>query len=71
MLFEPNDYIARLASLVLRPRSHLSVCLRRDGKLRVIGQVTEPTFIARILEPFELRERHENAPRAPPTRLAR
>ena len=49
----------------------LSVCPRCGGKLRVIGEVTEPKGIARILEHRESRQRHEHAPRAPPASLAR
>ena len=48
----------------------LSVCPRCGGKLRVIGQVTEPKAIARILDHIESRERHEHAARAPPALLA-
>ncbi len=125
VLFEPNDFIARLAALVPRPRAHLiryhglfapnarhrhlivtrqsvrastaqsdntteppctpmtwmarlkrvfdidiSVCPNCGGQLRVIGEVTEPKTIARILEHVRARERHEHAPRAPPVLLA-
>ena len=48
----------------------LSLCPRCGGTLRVIGAVTEPKIIARILEHLDSRERHEHAPRAPPTSLA-
>jgi hypothetical protein len=119
VLFEPHDFIARLAALVPRPRTHLiryhgvfapnarhrplivkaktahrgtkdadqneptpsapsrwvsrlkqvfdvdvSVCPRCGGQLRVIGEVTEPNVIARILE--HLQARGEQAARAPP-----
>ena len=132
VLFEPNDFIARLGARVPRPRapltrhhglfapnarhrhlivssksseaSHersdnhpespgapptsirapmtwrarlkpvfdieLSVCPRCGGKLRVLGEVTAPKVIARILEHLKSRERQEHAPRAPPARLA-
>ncbi len=48
----------------------LSVCPKCGGKLRVIGEVTDPKTIARILEHVKQRERHEHAPRAPPVLLA-
>ncbi|MFT5393806.1 MAG: hypothetical protein ACI8PT_004010 [Gammaproteobacteria bacterium] len=64
----PMTWIARLKRVF---DIELSVCPRCDGKFWVIGQVTEPTVIARTLEHFELRERHEDAPRTPPARLAR
>ena len=48
----------------------LSVCPKCGGKLRVIGEVTEPKAIARILEHVKQRERHEPGPRAPPVLLA-
>ncbi len=125
VLFEPNDFIARLAALVPRPRAHLvryhglfapnarhrhlivprhispisteqsentsvaptapmawmarlkrvfdidiSLCPNCGGQLRVIGEVTEPKTIARILEHVKARERHERGPRAPPMLLA-
>ncbi len=44
----------------------ISVCPKCGGKLRVIGEVTEPKAIARILEHVKQRERHERGPRAPP-----
>ena len=124
VLFEPLDFIARLAALVPRPRGHLirfhglfapnarhrhrivptpvqpsvpdqtssspspastclgwmqrlrrtfgidlSRCPRCGGPLRVIGQVTEPKVIARILE--HLQQRHARDPRAPPLPLPR
>jgi Putative transposase len=125
VLFEPHDFIARLAALVPRPRAHLvryhglfapnarhrhlivtrktsassteknegtsepptapmtwmarlkrvfgidiSICPRCGGQLRVIGDVTDPNVIARILEHVEVREHHERDPRAPPVLLA-
>ena len=48
----------------------LSVCPKCGGQLRVIGEVTEPKTIARILEQVKARERHERGPRAPPVLLA-
>ncbi len=48
----------------------LSVCPKCGGKLRVIGEVTEPKAIARILEHAKQRGRHERDPRAPPLLLA-
>ena len=48
----------------------LSVCQKCGGKLRVIGEVTEPKAIARILEHAKQRGRHERDPRAPPLLLA-
>ncbi len=48
----------------------LSVCPKCGGKLRVIGEVTDPKIIARILEHVKQRERHERGPRAPPVLLA-
>ena len=48
----------------------LSMCPKCGGKLRVIGEVTDPKTIARILEHGEQRERHERGPRAPPVLLA-
>lgn len=36
----------------------------------MIGEVTEPKTIARILEHVKARERHERGPRAPPVLLA-
>jgi hypothetical protein len=121
VLFEPLDFIARLAALVPRPRSHLlryhglfapnarhrrlivpcppahtaakpaehdsptpparltwmarlhrvfgidiETCPKCGAKLRVIGEVTAPAVIARILEHLEHRERHQRHPRAPP-----
>ena len=48
----------------------LSVCPKFGGKLRVIGEVTEPKAIARILEHAKQRGRHERDPRAPPLLLA-
>ena len=126
VLFEPDDFIARLAALVPRPRAHLvryhglfapnarhrhlivprlispinteqsentsvvrtapmtwmarlnrvfgvdlSVCPKCGGDLRVIGEVTDPRTIARILEHAKQRGRHERGPRAPPVLLAR
>ena len=47
----------------------LSVCPKCGGKLRVIGEVTDPKTIARILEHAERRERRERGPRAPPVLL--
>ena len=44
--------------------------LTERGKLPVIGEVTEPNTIARILEHVEARQRHEHDPRAPPVLLA-
>ena len=41
----------------------LSVCQKCGGKLRVIGEVTEPKAIARILEHAKQRGRHERDPR--------
>ena len=124
VLFEPTDFIARLAALVPRPRAHLvryhglfapnarhrhlivprhsnpigaentdtrvaptapmnwmarlnrvfaadiSTCPRCGGQLRVIGQVTKPSVIARILKHLKLRERHAREPRAPPVSLS-
>jgi hypothetical protein len=125
VLFEPNDFIARLAALVPRPRVHLiryhglfapnarhrhlvvptkattpspeqtdhthepssapmtwmarlkrvfgidiSHCPRCGGKLRVIGEVTQPTLIARILEHLKAQPHHQQVPRAPPALLA-
>jgi hypothetical protein len=116
VLFEPVNFIARLAVLVPRPRAHLiryhglfapnarhrhlfvtrhtspirteqsentieppcapmtwmarlkgvsdidiSVCPNCGGQLRVIGEVTDPKTIARILEHVKQRERHERA----------
>jgi len=121
VLFEPIDFIARLAALVPRPRAHLvryhglfapnarhrhlivprqssrtnaesndstsaeptapmswmarlnrvfgidvAACPRCGGKIRVIGEVTDPNVIARILEHVKRREHHERDPRAPP-----
>ena len=48
----------------------LSVCPKCGGKLRVIGEVTDPKTIARILEHAKQRERYERGPRAPPVLLA-
>ena len=48
----------------------LSTCPKCGGKLRVIGEVTEPNTIARILEHVEVRQRHDRDPRAPPVLLA-
>ena len=48
----------------------LSVCPKCGGKLRVIGEVTDPKTIVRILEHVKQRERHERGPRAPPVLLA-
>ena len=48
----------------------LSVCPKCGGKLRVIGEVTDPKTIARILEHAKRRERHERGPRVPPVLLA-
>jgi uncharacterized protein YbaR (Trm112 family) len=48
----------------------ISVCPNCRGPLRVIGEVTEPKTIARILEHVKARERHERGPRAPPLLLA-
>ncbi len=48
----------------------LSVCPKCGGKLRVIGEVTDPKTIARILAHAKQRERHERGPRAPPVLLA-
>ena len=121
VLFEPNDFIARLAALVPRPRAHLiryhglfapnarhrhlvvptksttpsteqtghtfephsapttwmarlkrvfdidiSRCPKCGGQLRVIGEVTDPNVIVRILEHIEPPQRHDRNPRAPP-----
>jgi len=49
----------------------LSVCRKCGGDLRVIGEVTDPKTIARILEHAKQRGRHERGPRAPPVLLAR
>ena len=122
VLFEPHDFIARLAALVPRPRVHLiryhglfapnarrrhlivprpsrteqsdntavastapmtwmtrlnrvfgidiPTCPKCGGKLRVIGQVTDPNVIARILEHVKPRDTHEREARAPPLSLA-
>lgn len=122
VLFEPHDFIARLAALVPRPRSHLiryhglfapnarhrrlivkpkaatgdakdaddaqpterapsrwmarlkqvfdievRVCPRCGGQLRVIGEVTEPAIIARILEHIRARDGRQRLARGPPT----
>jgi hypothetical protein len=122
VLFEPHDFIARLAALVPRPRTHLiryhgvfapnaryrrlivnaktvhrgakdadeaepkegapsrwmarlkqvfnievRVCPRCGGQLRVIGEVTEPHVIARILDHIRARSRTERSARGPPT----
>ncbi len=48
----------------------ISTCPRCAGQLRVIGQVTEPSTIARILEYVQQRDRHPREPRAPPISLA-
>jgi len=48
----------------------IETCPKCGGKLRVIGEVTEPAVIARILKHVEQRERHEHNPRAPPLSLA-
>ena len=119
-LFEPLDFIVRLAALVPRPRAHLvryhglfapnarhrrlivprqrrtrtpqgedtsdtstapltwmarlkrafgidvETCPKCGGQLRVIGEVTDPSVIVRILEHVKQRERHDRNPRAPP-----
>ena len=125
VLFEPHDFIARLAALVPRPRAHLvryhglfapnaryrhlfvthntsvssaapnqntrepptapmtwmarltrafgielSTCPKCGGKLRVIGEVTQPDTIARILKHVHARQRRDRGPRAPPVSLA-
>ncbi|MCP4035541.1 MAG: transposase [bacterium] len=125
VLFEPQDFIARLAALVPRPRAHLvryhgvfapnarhrhlivprrpspastgqsdstsetptapmtwmarlnrgfgfdvETCPKCGGKLRVIGAITAPDVIARIVRHVEQRERHDRHPRAPPALLA-
>ena len=44
----------------------ISTCPRCSGKLRVIGQLTEPHAIERILEHLKQRERHARDPRASP-----
>ena len=48
----------------------LSVCPKCGGKLRVIGEVTDPHAIARILKHVKQRECHGRGPRAPPVLLA-
>ena len=48
----------------------LTVCPKCGGKLRVIGEVTDPKTIARILAHAKQREHHERGPRAPPVLLA-
>ncbi len=48
----------------------ISVCPNCGGQLRVIGEVTDPKTIARILAHVKARERHERGPRAPPVLLA-
>jgi hypothetical protein len=63
----PMTWMARLKRVF---DIDISVCPNCGGQLRVIGEVTEPKTIARILEHVEARERHEHAPRAPPVLLA-
>ncbi len=52
---------------VMQYATHYPNC---GGRLRVIGEVTEPKTIARILEHVKAREHHEHTPRAPPVLLA-
>ena len=66
LLFEPRDFLARLAALVPRPRRRvfdidLRVCPHCGGSLRVLAVVTEPSVIAAILGHIE-----RSRARAPP-----
>ncbi|TDJ21024.1 MAG: hypothetical protein E2O65_00820 [Gammaproteobacteria bacterium] len=63
----PMTWMARLKRVF---DIDISVCPNCGGQLRVIGEVTEPKTIARILAHVKARERHEHAPRAPPVLLA-
>ena len=63
----PMTWMARLKRVF---GIELSTCPKCGGKLRVIGEVTEPNTIARILEHVEVRQRHDRDPRAPPVLLA-
>ena len=63
VIFEPEDFIARLASLVPKPRAHLTryqrlrrvftidieTCRQCGGRLRVIASIEQPAIIDRIL----------------------
>ena len=116
VLFEPHDFIARLAAIVPRPRGHLvryhalfapnarhrqaivprqrhqptaehaeprasmnwmarlkrvfdidlSQCPNSGARLRVIGEVTAPNVIARILAHVQARGPGDHGARAPP-----
>jgi len=44
----------------------VETCPKCGGQLRVIGEVTDPSVIVRILEHVKQRERHDRNPRAPP-----
>ena len=63
----PMTWLARLKRVF---NIDISVCPNCGGRLRVIGEVTEPKTIARILEHVKAREHHEHTPRAPPVLLA-
>ena len=48
----------------------IPTCPKCGGKLPVIGQVTDPIVIARILEHVKPRDTHEREAHAPPLSLA-